>query len=712
MLAFRFMSHCVRTASLPCYLTVVVFCLSCGDNADTSNNIDTTDNKDTTDTTGNVDAIDKTDNPDTIGGANPFDAIGTPIPLVLSQQDMVQYEAIDSGQFLRVDSEINSMAGGKLVSAPPGCLLEADKPVIQPGEQVTLTLWRNGNRVGSSYTGLPIESMTIAETPIDTPDRLLNSVNRSPQVTTEYTAQIQYRSQDNTLQSVSCTATVFVNEVGPVLDQAPGCSVRVSPSWTRPGEAVFVRVTTTKPVDTIELDGVSVRPYQPWSIIHPSRSQAIVAKVQGTGGSSSCAATIQVIPAIASDETSVCNPDETATVYTPPFPFSFAHGLESKPIATAADLMAITNTNHYHLVQDIDMSNELGTLGNFTLLRDKKNIDLDGRGFSIRNLQKPLFDGLTDSYVHNLVIRDPDVGNTDPARGSLANSVTNTVLTNIAVFGGNVKGDKWVDGAGGMIGHGIYSHIAYSCVHDTKVVSTENKFAGNVGGLAGVLIHSKITNSNSQNVVVHGFSHVGGLVGLGHEIIAVDVRALGYVMSNTNFAGGLVGDLKGLVAYGLFKGRVAAHDRRSGGIAGIAEGLIVNAMAVGPNDHEGVDIYAKLGEAGGIIGNSSGADLKAVASRLSVVGSDQVGGIAGSFYGDMTDAQALGAVSSTTTGSAIGEVLGRVHYCHGANPVLISGLMSNSQTHPTIGNITTNASFVYPCPKQRAVDAVVPPQIP
>ncbi|WP_341507931.1 ZmpA/ZmpB/ZmpC family metallo-endopeptidase [Mesomycoplasma ovipneumoniae] len=170
---------------------------------------------------------------------------------------------------------------------------------------------------------------------------------------------------------------------------------------------------------------------------------------------------------------------------------------------------------------------------------------LEGKNFTIYDLEKPLFDNLNNATIQNINFKDlkvKSINNSQFAVGAIANSSSGSTVNNVHLFG-DVKGPKIVGGIVGTL--------------DNNSVIKNSSFHGNIyssqsaGGLSGIItrgssiensyakinITSKLINSDKiggivaelgvnsslKNIVIEGnvlnsgldeFANSGGLIGL------------------------------------------------------------------------------------------------------------------------------------------------------------------------------------------------------
>jgi len=247
------------------------------------------------------------------------------------------------------------------------------------------------------------------------------------------------------------------------------------------------------------------------------------------------------------------------------------------PIANQSDLVAIGDFlgGDYVLTKSFSV-----TPTNIdTYISGEFTGTIDGDGFTISGLNKPLFNHLgVGSLIKDLNL---DAG-TVSGRGILANRADGRIEN--AHVTGNVTDPGGPDGTGGLVG------------------TSEGSISG---------------SSATGNVT--GEFDVGGLVGSSSGSISSswylgDVRGDGSV-------GGLVGSSTGDISGSFAGGSVLGIFSNTGGLVGISQGAISNSYASG--DVTGSDYV------GGLVGYQYGGDVSNSYATGSVTGNDEIGGLVG-----------------------------------------------------------------------------------
>lgn len=251
--------------------------------------------------------------------------------------------------------------------------------------------------------------------------------------------------------------------------------------------------------------------------------------------------------------------------------------------------------------------------------------------------------------------------------GGLAGFITGAIsgtATSNSFFVGKVSGRKYI---GGLAGLG--KSISYS--YSESSVEGQSDYIGGLAGFATAVI----SNSSHSNGIVSGTNYVGGLVGSTSSFVE-DSYSKGNVIARGDYVGGLMGycyhvsktSVKTYIARNSFSiGDVSGNDN-VGGIVGFDSLWVVNI-------HRSLEKSYATGRVsgnnyvGGIIGNAKKvvsvytADTGCffIDSSYHIDGavlglSDDVGGIAGKFDGDVLNSYNVGSVKGRKyVGGIVGE---------------------------------------------------------
>lgn len=166
-------------------------------------------------------------------------------------------------------------------------------------------------------------------------------------------------------------------------------------------------------------------------------------------------------------------------------------------------------TGEFELTQDLD-ANVLNITGSTVITTDFKG-KLNGNGYTIKNLSKPLFNNLSGAEITNLIIDDANVSGSN--KGILSNYATNSTISNVHITNSRIN-TSHENGTGGFIG------------------KIENK--------------SLIEKSSATNIKVSGGKRVGGFVGYLNGGSTIDNCYITGIVGGSNDAiGGISGQDSG-----------------------------------------------------------------------------------------------------------------------------------------------------------------------
>ncbi len=212
------------------------------------------------------------------------------------------------------------------------------------------------------------------------------------------------------------------------------------------------------------------------------------------------------------------------------------------------------------------------------------------------------FNGNNDTIDH-LTIDNPAINNVGLFGYTTNAAVKNVGLTNALVTGGQ-------GAIGGLIGYNKSTSVDNSYVTGAVVGSAFS--SANVGGLIGTNFSSAVTNSHATDSV-QGTDNVGGLIGTQTNSSSIDNSfATGNVTATDSTAGGLVGD-------------------------NLNSSSVTNSHATGA--------VTGGGNAGGLIGSSSGGTVSNTYATGNVNGASYLGGLIGTSSSSIDNSYATGNVN-------------------------------------------------------------------
>ena len=282
-------------------------------------------------------------------------------------------------------------------------------------------------------------------------------------------------------------------------------------------------------------------------------------------------------------------------------------------ISTVSQLLAITGGQNYVLMNNLNLATgdannategiqlaDAVTGESLTYITNELTGTLDGAGFSISGLTKPLFN-IVSGYVSNLNLVSA-VG--VDGNGALANIQAFGTIHSVS-FTGDVRGELYLEGGVFPVGVGGLVGLSYGGTISNSYTAGTVEGDLMVGGLVGLQINGTIINSYATGAV-EGSDYVGGLVGgsIDGDTISNSISnsyAAGDVTATGSFVGGLVGSFEeGNISNSYATGEVEGSDYVGGLVGGLSDkGTIINSYADG-------DVTATLSSAGGLTGYSEG----------------------------------------------------------------------------------------------------------
>jgi hypothetical protein len=352
-------------------------------------------------------------------------------------------------------------------------------------------------------------------------------------------------------------------------------------------------------------------------------------------------------------------------------------------LATISETFTFDATGDYFLSSDLENLNFItDNDGNADSVFTSFSGTLTGNGFSISDLNKPLFGNLDQATVRNLILNTNEDGiSVNGSAGVLAVSSNYLSSSDEKSTINNVKINGKINAAGDLIG-GIIGNSANTDINlsaSNIVITYSSGIPHAVGGLVGINSGGVISNSKSQGII-NGYDSVGGIAGgnVGNGSI-VNSISLANVIGVAN-VGGIVGGNGGgggvsSIVGSSFNGTVSGY-QSVGGIAGTNSGEILRAVSLGTvtaidygagglvgynlggsidSSGSNVNVTAPL-RAGGLVGSS---DADSVISHSmaqgNVIGESAIGGLVGRNYGDISNSIANGTV---TGGTQVGGLVG------------------------------------------------------
>ncbi len=346
-------------------------------------------------------------------------------------------------------------------------------------------------------------------------------------------------------------------------------------------------------------------------------------------------------------------------------------------ISTISQLLAVNGEQNYVLINNLDLATgdannategiqlaDVVTVGSSTYISSEFTGTLDGAGFSISGLTKPLFNAIggdgVSSEISNLTL--------------IANELT------------------------GVSGRGILANVTFIGTEIVDVHGVGDVYGGantNVGGLVGTLGTGELRESSFTGDVT-GTNTVGGLVGL----------AFGDITDST-FSGSVTGERYVGGIAGSTGAPTISNSSASGNVTGLAGGegniggLVGGGSATITDSHADVTVTGATGNAniGGLLGSGDASvTISNSYATGTVTGDAKVGGLVGTIAGSLIDnsfstAAVLGAsngsigglVGYVSSGTYSGTARGIVSGNNGSDDSTLSALIKSSYA---TGNVT------------------------
>jgi len=296
-------------------------------------------------------------------------------------------------------------------------------------------------------------------------------------------------------------------------------------------------------------------------------------------------------------------------------------------ISNATEFLAIQNnlSGDYTLAASFSLS----TSSNASYITGNFTGTLDGAGFNISGLSKPLFnkigDGTSNKGVSNLRL----ITSTVVGGGVLANTLDSNSQVSRVYVSGTLTGTG--NGVGGLIGE---AKVNSTVTNSYAAVNVTNSSGAQIGGLIGIGSGAVTSSAASGNVTQTGTgdSKTGGLVGILYGSVT-NCFAKGTVTSSAPYStGGLVG-------------------RANGNDVGPVNASVTKSLAIG-----NVVIVGGGGYSGGLVGSSYRADIKNSYATGNVTAGTANGKLLGELkqYSSVISSYATGTTPSSLIGSNAG----------------------------------------------------------
>lgn len=324
-------------------------------------------------------------------------------------------------------------------------------------------------------------------------------------------------------------------------------------------------------------------------------------------------------------------------------------------IETAEDFVNQINANKdgkFMLTSDIDMSSiNFETIG-------KNQSDafigtLDGNGYEIQNLNKPLF-GYVDvgAVINDVDLVDVNIGvpENGKSQGALvSNFLCGATISNCSVSGViDVSNDKSTEQIGGLVSSAYGSQIIGCQADNLEILA---KGSNTVGGIVGKADTSNVQNC-SFNGKIEGDWQVGGIVGYIFDESTIQDCSSSGTIDGLVRVGGILGfslcsggieskrmKMVGSVENCKSSANISCKEYDAGGIIGLAQhSATLNCEFTGSISGES--------NIGGIIGHNATNKTEGCEFSGSVSGESCTGGITGVSGENVTNCVVTGTIIS------------------------------------------------------------------
>ncbi|MFW5746298.1 MAG: NosD domain-containing protein [Nanoarchaeota archaeon] len=274
---------------------------------------------------------------------------------------------------------------------------------------------------------------------------------------------------------------------------------------------------------------------------------------------------------------------------------------------------------------------------------------LDGRGYTIRNLTitgsqekgMGIFGAISSAAIGNLSLENLQVQGIAQYTGGIVGYVSKKViLENVNVSGIVISDDAFT---GGLVGSA--DEVSASGISFLGTVNGTDRTGGLVGDGKGDL------NGLTMEIAVSGDQYVGGVLGVGTEILLENLSLDAEKISGMSYVGGVIGsassssftdmEIDAVVEGGHFIGGVAGYGTGTG-VQDVRLDIVVDGMGSGSGGLFGVahdpavhsvNVSGVIDGShiiGGIVGRSEGvANISMVIVHGDLFGHDHCGGIMG-----------------------------------------------------------------------------------
>ena len=200
-------------------------------------------------------------------------------------------------------------------------------------------------------------------------------------------------------------------------------------------------------------------------------------------------------------------------------------------------------TGTFTLTKDYDAS--IITTNTNTLISSTFMGTINGNGYKIYNLSKPLFESIESATIENLVLESPKLSGVN-SRGSVTNTATNSQIRNV-----HVKDLTMITGinrTGGLVGEATSTTIEQCSVTNFQITTSLHiRVGGIIGNMTGGTIKNCYVEGEIKSTQNKDGNGISGILGTseGTEVIPVE-NCITKVQYINNVSARLNGDIVGL----------------------------------------------------------------------------------------------------------------------------------------------------------------------
>ena len=227
-------------------------------------------------------------------------------------------------------------------------------------------------------------------------------------------------------------------------------------------------------------------------------------------------------------------------------------------------ILAISNNQKANIIldNDIDLSNYKNSI---SIINNVFSGTLNGNNKKLINNQIPIFNLINNAKIENLIIENSNIKSSSNNIGALSKNIENSSITNVIIKKSiiNALGNKQIGSLAGSISNTI--------LKDVHVVNGKISGGNRTGGLIGYAINDSSIDECSVSInITSSSSSTGGLVGETYEAKLNNNYVIGEinVKGNINDIGGFIGYANNSQIRYNFAKVIMKSPKNSGGFVG------------------------------------------------------------------------------------------------------------------------------------------------